>query len=507
MKQSRKRGIFLAFCALLLVFSLTACGEEKKEAEEPPVYHIANSEAGAEVRYQEGSFLDYEAHEKEIGITGAFDEEEGVFSYFVDGQKRLANVDGGKVVDAETGLDAAIRFENGRAMVEPETFLTHFGFTIRKEDAETGKAKDTEKEKDPEAEKDKGSEDVSEAPTEPSEREGDGDLKDIERSKQSNKIVMAWDSYVNDSEQTFAGSLDVVIAKAFALKSEQGEADLLLRDSYVRNAKRQGKEVWIMATNSFNPDLTKSFLHSYASRQAYIQSIVNYCVENRIEGVSLDFENMYLDDSDLFVQFVAELYYELNEHQKYLGVCVTVPGGSDMWSKVYDRERLGNNADYLMLMAYDQHWAASQVAGPVASYTWVKQNIEKMSEFVDKEKLILGVPFYTRVWYESYSNEVANKVVVRSKDFYMVGPSNLLNALEEGQYKRIWDDEASQFFFVYHDDAADEVVKFWFDDADSVARKANLANEMGLPGIACWALGFETPETWEKLDKVKRGEY
>lgn len=498
MKQNEKTRLILAFFALILVFSLTACGEEKKEAEEPPVYYIASSPDGAEIRYQEASFLDYEAHEKEIGITGAFDEEEGVFSYIVNGEKSLANVEEGRVVDSETGLNAAVRYENGRAMVEPEAFLTHFGFTIRKEDGGADKDGVTEG---------KGGVDDSQAPTEASEQKEEADLGDHKQQKRTDKLIMAWDSYVNDSEQSFAGSLDVVIAKAFALKSEQGEAELLLSDSYVRNAKRQGKEIWIMATNSFNPDLTKGFLHSYASRQAYIHSIVNYCVENRIEGVSLDFENMYLDDSDLFVQFVAELYYELSDHQKYLGVCVTVPGGSDMWSKVYDRERLGKHSDYLMLMAYDQHWAASQVAGPVASYTWVKQNIEKMSELVEKEKLILGVPFYTRVWYESYSNEVANKIVVRSKDFYMVGPSNLLNSLEEGQYKRIWDDAASQFFFVYHDDATDDVVKFWFDDADSVARKANLVNEMDLPGIACWALGFETPETWEKLDKVKRGEY
>ncbi len=76
--------------------------------------------------------------------------------------------------------------------------------------------------------------------------------------------------------------------------------------------------------------------------------------------------------------------------------------GSDQWSKFLDREAISKYVDYVMLMAYDEHWASSPTSGSVASIGWVERGVSESLKLIPKEKLILGVPFYTRIWTEKY---------------------------------------------------------------------------------------------------------
>ncbi len=500
MKKYFKKSLMFSLI-ILISLSFGACEKEEKQALKEPVFYIAKSKDGESIRYEEGEYIDYELNENKIGIVGAFDIEEGVFSYLVNGKHYLAKLSGDQLNDEYYGLESKFKVKDERVFVEPESFLPIFGFVIEKETLTEDK-ENSGKEKD----EDRLEEGVEKKQDEESLDES-VDSEGAKNETKKHKLLMAWDNYANNSKIQFADSLDIVIAKNMSLAGGNGDSNAVLSKKYIENAKNQGKTVWFMVTNAFNPDMTKEFLNSYLARKKYIDSIVNFAVVNDLDGVSLDFENMYLDDSDLYVQFVAELHRSLEKEGITLGVCVTVPGGSDMWSKVFDRERIADYSDYLMLMAYDQHWASSQVSGPVASKAWVKDNLVKLSQSIDKDKIILGVPFYTRVWYESYSNEVANKVTVHSKDFYMVGIRNILAKLKEGEYKRVWDQNASQYFFVYYAPELKETVKFWFDDADAVARKANLINEFDLPAAAFWALGFEDDVTWQKLKAVKEGKY
>ncbi len=507
MKKHTKLTMILSL-AVLVLFSFSACKKEDKKVEEPPVFYIATSKTGEEIKYQEGRYVDYEANEDIIGIVGAFDLEERVFSYLADGKHHLAKLYDEELFDEESDFEAKYKVEDGRVLVEPETFLTYFGFTITEEKAEKNSAEETateETKKDDTAKADATSKENQSSEEDESTEKLENNASD-DSQDHHDKLLMAWDNYGNNAAIEFPDALDVIIPKNMALSNAKGDCDILLKEDYIKNAKDQYKRIWFLATNSFDPNMTKDFLNSYSARKEYIDTIVDFCVSENVEGVSLDFENMHLDDSDVFVQFVAELHYELYKRQKFLAVCVTVPGGSDMWSKVYDRERIAENSDYLMLMAYDQHWASSQISGPVASLNWVQKNIEKLTKTIDKDKIILGVPFYTRLWYESYSNEVANKITVHSRDLYMYGVKNLLKELTE-DYQRVWDNDASQYFFVYYEPSLKETIKFWYDDQDAVARKANLINQYNLPAASFWALGFESPDTWDKLEQVKNGEY
>ncbi len=315
-------------------------------------------------------------------------------------------------------------------------------------------------------------------------------------------LVLAWDLYGNKVEQTIDPLVDVVIPKWLSLQSADGEINDLYNPEYAANTKKQGAELWVLVNNGFDPDLTAQFLANSQARQKFIDQMIAYVKQNWVAGINLDFENMYLKDSDAYVQLAAELHVETKKLGIPLSIAVTVPGGSENWSQVYDRARLAKVSEYITLMAYDQHWENSQTSGPVAGYSWVDQNIAKTLEMVPKNKLILGVPFYTRIWYERLSTEEPNKMKVRSKSVFMDTPRELI---DENEPVRVWDEENSMYYFAYFE--GDSLVKFWYDDPAAVARKAALSNKYGLAGIACWSLGFETEDVWQNLaDALKTKE-
>lgn len=67
------------------------------------------------------------------------------------------------------------------------------------------------------------------------------------------------------------------------------------------------------------------------------------------------------------------------------------------YNAYYDREEQAVFADYIVVMAYDEHYNGSE-EGSVASIGFVEQGIKDTLEEVPAEQVILGVPFYTRVW-------------------------------------------------------------------------------------------------------------
>ncbi len=307
-------------------------------------------------------------------------------------------------------------------------------------------------------------------------------------------LVLAWDLYGNEPEQAIDQLVDVVIPKWLSLQAADGSINNLYRPDYAANVKRQGAALWVLVNNNFDPDMTAQFLADSTARQNFIDQLVAYVSQNQIGGINLDFENIYLKDSDRYVQLAAELHVATKRLNIPLSIAVTVPGGSENWSQVYDRRRLSAVSEYITLMAYDQHWENSQTSGPVAGFSWVDQNIVKMLDLVPQHKLILGVPFYTRLWYERLSSDVPNMMKVRSKSVFMSAPRRII---DENDPVRVWDETNGQYYFAYFE--GDSIVKFWYDDPAAVARKAALAKKYGLAGIACWSLGFESPAVWQEL--------
>ena len=169
---------------------------------------------------------------------------------------------------------------------------------------------------------------------------------------------------------------------------------------------------------------------------------------------------------------------------------VTGISTSENWSLCYDRERLSKVVDYMMLMAYDQHWASSPVAGSVAEYPWVENSILGVLRYVPNDKLVLGVPFYTRLWIEKDGKLSSQALSMERANRF----------IEENNIELIWDENILQFYGQLEKD--DVTYKIWIEDSNSLEAKASLVHKYDLAGVASWRKGFETEDIWVSLEKV-----
>lgn len=286
--------------------------------------------------------------------------------------------------------------------------------------------------------------------------------------------------------------LDIISPTWFSIVDGQGTIESKADISYIKWAHENNLAVWALIDNSFDPDITHEFLSSSETRDKIIRQILMYAELFQLDGINIDFENIYLKDKDLLVQFVRELTPILHEAGIAVSMDITVKSTSPNWSLCYDRKELGKVVDYLILMAYDEHWATSPISGSVASIGWVEQGIVTLLEDVPPEKVILGLPFYTREWEETPTE--SGNIAVKSRALSM---AQVKQILKENDTHMSWDERAGQNFAYYT--KGDSVFKIWVEDEQSIKLKAALINKYGLAGAAAWRKGFEEPVIWEVL--------
>ena len=258
--------------------------------------------------------------------------------------------------------------------------------------------------------------------------------------------------------------------------------------AYIEWAHSNGYKVWPMVSNAdAGIKVTSTILNSYTKRQQLIDSIVDKCVEYGIDGINIDFENMYEKDKDKFSRFIIELTPRMEELGSVTSVDVTAPDGGANWSLCYDRNVIGNVADYLVFMAYDQYGTSSTKPGTTAGYNWVETSLKKIIEYdeVKTEKIILGLPFYTRIWTINQEGSIVSRNVVNMVDINKSIPSNV---------EKQWNDELKQYYVEYQ--SGKTTKKMWIEDGKSIEAKVSLVSQYKLGGTSGWEKDRETSNVW-----------
>lgn len=283
--------------------------------------------------------------------------------------------------------------------------------------------------------------------------------------------------------------LDVLSPTWFSLNVD-GIVLNIADQAYVDAAHEKGLQVWALFSNSFDPDWTHEMLSSDKLRSKVIAQIIAYTAIYDLDGINIDFENVYMKDKANFSSFVAELSQMLHQQGQVVSIDVTVPWGSERYSLFADRVALASSVDYVMLMAYDEHWASIQSPGSVASRDWVEKGIEKSLDLIPREKLILGVPFYSRVWSQIGSGKVSSKAV---------GFNGQKVWLEKTGAQVKYDPETGQNYAEAVVDGVKQ--KIWLEDHVSLKMRLDMAKKYNLPGIAGWSLLFTTQDVWEQISE------
>ena len=321
----------------------------------------------------------------------------------------------------------------------------------------------------------------------------------VTQSSIEGKINLVWDYYSeyasapNRNGTTIEG-INVVSPSFFSLiKNGDGKLNVNVGDSginYINWAKQNNYEIWAMVSNNSYKDTTSKILNSYTLRTNLINNIVYVANTYNLDGINIDFENMKEEDKDVFSRFIIELEPKLKEAGKTLTVDVTAPDGGETWSMCYDRNVIGDVADYIVFMAYDQYGSSSPKEGTTAGYNWVETNLKK---FIDREeinsnKIILGIPLYTRLWKEENGKITSNTVNI--KDVNTVIPSDV---------SRNWDKDLRQYYVEYMQ--GNTVYKMWIEDEESIKEKVGLVKEYNLAGTAAWEKDRESENIWTVINQ------
>ena len=322
----------------------------------------------------------------------------------------------------------------------------------------------------------------------------------IEEEKQiDGKVNLVWDYYSQvanapDREGTSIEGINVV-SPAFYHLNTDGELEENVGEegqAYIDWAHSNGYKVWAMVQNAGSGmmNVTSEIMNHYDNRQKLIEAIIDECMKYDLDGINIDFENMKKEDVDLFSRFIIELEPRLREIGVVLSVDVTAPDGSDTWSLCFDRYVLGDVADYLIFMAYDQYGASSDKVGTTAGYDWVELNLKKFLETyeVEGDKLILAIPLYARLWTLDSNGDIEGQTAI---------PMNEIDESIPSDAERKWDDDLKQNYVEYVD--GNLTKKIWIEDIDSLKEKVSLINKYKLGGVASWELGMETDDVWSMI--------
>lgn len=316
------------------------------------------------------------------------------------------------------------------------------------------------------------------------------------------KVNLVWDyfSTVGTAPDRTGTSIEGVnvVSPAFLYLDSKGNLNNNIGQAgkkYIQWAHDNGYKVWPMVQNDGEGMLTvtSTIMNDYNRRQKLIEQIVEACIEYKLDGVNIDFENMKAQDKELYSRFIIELEPRLKDIGLVLSVDVTAPDGSETWSMCFDRHVIGDVADYIVFMAYDEYGASSNKSGSTAGYDWVNLSLKKFleTEDIDSNKIILAIPLYARLWTEDNSGKVVKQSAVAMKRIDNVIPNTV---------DRIWKDDVKQYYVEYKE--GEYTKKMWIEDERSLKEKISLINNNNLAGVASWSKDMETDNFWTFLSKT-----
>ena len=284
-----------------------------------------------------------------------------------------------------------------------------------------------------------------------------------------------------------AKGLDVIVPTWFSVNDVSGTISSIATEEYVKKANDLGLEVWGLV-DDFNTDVSMHELLSYTSRRETLSNtLVEAALKYKLNGINIDFEKISSDTGIHFIQFLRELSVKCRNNGIVLSVDNYVPMP---YTAYYDREEQGKIVDYVITMAYDEYHAGSEVAGPVASIGFVKDAVNNTLAEVPKEKTIIAIPFYTRLWKETADGEVS------SESFSMTPAENIL---KENEAEPKWDEEYGSYYAEYEKDGT--VYRMWQEEDKSIEEKLKVIYDADVAGIAAWKLGLEKESTWNVITR------
>lgn len=316
-----------------------------------------------------------------------------------------------------------------------------------------------------------------------------------ERITRDHKINLVWhQSTSTESNDAMAEmtaemtGVNVISPTWFSVTDETGTISSLASADYVKLAHEAGREVWGLIDN-FNEAFDETTDLAYASvRNRIIEQLLAEAASCGMDGINVDFENLKEAGIPHYLQFLRELTSAAHAQNLVVSVDTPVPQAYTMY---YQRGEQARFVDYMIVMAYDEHFAGSEEAGSVSSLPFVQQAVEEMTRVMPADQVICGIPFYTRVWTEKFGQSAITSEVL--------GMDGAKNYAKENQMTETWDASLGQNVATV--ETSDARYTIWMEDEQSMEEKLKVIQSADLAGVAEWKLGFECADVWSLISE------
>jgi len=278
-----------------------------------------------------------------------------------------------------------------------------------------------------------------------------------------------------------------------------GDIRSLARHDYVQWAHANGLEVWPIITDNFSNIVARAVLLDPYVRDHVIAQIMQLITTFNLDGINIDYERVFAPEAEHWIQFLRELAVPMRQAGAILSVAIFPPIPN--YNMFWNRYEIGRTSDFVVIMAYDEHWRTSPIAGPVASYDYVLTAVRRTLTEVPAYRTIVALPTYVNIWREELiDGEWRLPAGFSARQVGMQFARTIVNDLG-GEF--IWDYIARQYLAeVTVEIGGDEIrYRVWLECLRSMNEKLSVFGRYDLAGVGFWVKGLELPAMWDLVQE------
>jgi peptidoglycan/xylan/chitin deacetylase (PgdA/CDA1 family)/spore germination protein YaaH len=229
------------------------------------------------------------------------------------------------------------------------------------------------------------------------------------------------------------------------------------------------------ATNSkFDGPGIAEYLADPEKRKTLIDQITGFVGANKLQGVTIDFEELPQSGYRDLKSFLSELSAAFAPHGWI--VVIASPFDDDTWPFA----TFAKSVDYTLLMAYDEH-DDNGPAGSIAGQSWYEMTLDKRMKVLSPRHTIVAIANYGYDWNGGQADTITFE--------------DAIVAAHDSDADIDFDDATNNPHFSYVEEDH-KLHDIWFLDAATAFNEIHAADIYQPAGYALWRLGAEDPSTW-----------
>jgi cellulose synthase/poly-beta-1,6-N-acetylglucosamine synthase-like glycosyltransferase/peptidoglycan/xylan/chitin deacetylase (PgdA/CDA1 family)/spore germination protein YaaH len=327
----------------------------------------------------------------------------------------------------------------------------------------------------------------------PSYGDSEGEIQGVQtKESEIHAFLVNWDNNSFYSLRENLNHIDVLMPEWVHIDNSDG--DIALNDrglqiemqNYVEENKPELKIIPVInnydqTEKRWNPDLVLSVIENDGTRENLINSLYEYITSNGFTGINIDFEEIPQEEQADLQMFMRELKAKFDSTNLVVTQSLPIDNDSIDYSGALE------HVDYLVLLAYDEHWATS-VPGPLASHNWFSKAVYDKFKTLDPNKIVIGLGSYGYEWEENDPSAEP------------ISFQEMMGIIERSGGSLGFEEESLSSFYKYTD-TNDILHEIWFQDSVSIFNQIKVSSQVKPRGYALWRLGSEDPSVWKVFNE------